>query len=48
MYHRALVMSRDERRARMRSLRARVRSYDVHAWADSFLGALDEAGSGGR
>lgn len=47
-YHRALVMSRDERRTRMRSLRARVRSYDVHAWADAFLGALDEAVSGKR
>ena len=41
-YYRALTMPREERQARMRALRARVRSYDVHAWADSFLGALDE------
>ena len=42
VYHRALTMSREERRARMRTLRARVREYDVHAWAESFLAALDE------
>jgi hypothetical protein len=31
----------------MRGLRARVRSYDVHAWAESFLRALGEAGPDG-
>jgi trehalose 6-phosphate synthase/phosphatase len=41
-YHRALTMPRDERRARMRAMRARVMSYDVHAWAASFLDALGE------
>jgi trehalose 6-phosphate synthase/phosphatase len=39
-YHRALAMPRDERRARMRRLRARVRAYDVHAWSAGFLEAL--------
>jgi trehalose 6-phosphate synthase/phosphatase len=43
-YHRALVMPREERRSRMRALRTRVRSYDVHAWAEDFLGALGEPG----
>jgi trehalose 6-phosphate synthase/phosphatase len=40
-YHRALTMSRAERRERMRSLRARVFKYDVHAWVADFLRALD-------
>ncbi len=40
VYHDALLMPREERRARMRAMRQRVRSYDVHAWADSFLAAL--------
>jgi trehalose 6-phosphate synthase/phosphatase len=43
VYHRALVMSREERRTRMRALRAHVLEYDVHVWAESFLAALDEA-----
>ena len=43
-YYRALTMPREERRARMRALRERVRSYDVHAWAESFLAALDAGG----
>ena len=41
--HRALSMSIEERRARMRTLRRRVLEHDVHAWADAFvqhLGAL--------
>ena len=41
-YYQALTMPPEERRARMRALRARVHSYDVHAWADSFLAALDD------
>jgi trehalose 6-phosphate synthase/phosphatase len=39
--HQALTMSRAERRERMRSLRARVFKYDVHAWVADFLRALD-------
>jgi trehalose-6-phosphate synthase len=27
----------------MRSMRRRVESWDVHRWATSFLGALDDA-----
>jgi trehalose 6-phosphate synthase/phosphatase len=37
---RALSMSAEERRARMRSLRRRVLEHDVHAWADAFLRQL--------
>lgn len=37
----ALDMPADERRERMRTLRARVASFDVHAWARTFLGALE-------
>ena len=44
VYHRALVMQREERRARMRGMRAHVLEYDVHFWAESFLAALDAAG----
>ena len=44
VYHHALVMPREERRARMRALRAHVLEYDVHVWAASFLAALDAAG----
>jgi hypothetical protein len=40
-YLRALTMSREERQSRMRARRARVQTYDVHAWAESFLTALD-------
>jgi trehalose 6-phosphate synthase/phosphatase len=42
-YHRALTMSRSERRDRMRALRARVFGHDVHAWAASFLHTLAES-----
>ncbi|HEY8514622.1 MAG TPA: bifunctional alpha,alpha-trehalose-phosphate synthase (UDP-forming)/trehalose-phosphatase [Candidatus Binatia bacterium] len=42
---RALTMPGAERRARMRALRRRVRTYDVHSWVRSFLRALDESGS---
>jgi len=38
----ALDMSREERRARMKLLRARVASADVHAWASTFLAALEQ------
>ena len=38
---RALSMSAEERRARMRSLRRRVLEHDVHAWADAFLRQLN-------
>jgi len=38
--HRALTMPDIERRDRMRTLRARVMSHDVHAWARSFVSAL--------
>lgn len=38
--HQALLLPRDERRARMSALRGRVMTHDVHAWADGFLGAL--------
>jgi trehalose 6-phosphate synthase/phosphatase len=38
--HRALTMPADERRDRMRTLRARVMSHDVHAWSRSFIAAL--------
>jgi trehalose 6-phosphate synthase/phosphatase len=40
---RALTMHGTERRARMRALRRRVRTYDVHSWVRSFLRALDES-----
>ena len=39
-YHQALMLPREERQRRMRALRARVLTYDVHAWADAFLAAL--------
>lgn len=41
--HRALVMSREERRERMRALRAHVFERDVHRWVASFLDILGEA-----
>ena len=37
--HRAVTMPRDERRARMRRLRANVRREDIFWWTDSFLRA---------
>jgi trehalose 6-phosphate synthase len=36
---RAVRMSEDERRARMRKLRRAVREHDVASWADAFLHA---------
>jgi trehalose 6-phosphate synthase/phosphatase len=41
--HRALTMDPDERRTRMRVLRHRVLSYDVHWWARSFVRKLEGA-----
>jgi trehalose 6-phosphate synthase/phosphatase len=38
--HRALTMSAAEQRARMTVLRRRVATYDVHAWARSFIDRL--------
>jgi trehalose 6-phosphate synthase/phosphatase len=40
--HRALTMSGPECRARMKSLRRRVMEHDVHAWARTFIGTLEE------
>jgi trehalose 6-phosphate synthase/phosphatase len=39
-YHRALTMSRSDRRTRMRTLRAQVFAQDVQLWVTSFLDAL--------
>jgi trehalose 6-phosphate synthase/phosphatase len=47
VFYRAVVMPRDERRARMRALRRRVMRFDVQRWASAFLEALD-AGQDGR
>lgn len=41
-YKRALSMPEEERRERMRALRKRVRTHDVHGWAESFIRALDD------
>jgi trehalose 6-phosphate synthase/phosphatase len=41
--HRALAMSREERRTRMVGMRHRVFSYDVHRWSKAFLEALEAA-----
>ena len=41
--HRALLLGDAERRRRMRALRRRVFSYDVHQWVTSFLERLEEA-----
>ncbi len=43
---RAVTMSADEQRARMKPLRARVFTNDVRSWRDSFLAALDRATAG--
>jgi trehalose 6-phosphate synthase/phosphatase len=43
-YHRAVVMPKDERAARMRALRRRVMRFDVHRWAGAFLDVLAKAG----
>ncbi len=44
---RALTMSDDERRLRMRALRERVFAYDVHRWVDTFTRELDQAHADG-
>lgn len=36
----ALMMPREERQARMRALRHRVRAYDSYRWADTFISEL--------
>ena len=38
--HDALIMPREERRSRMRALRAQVTAHDVHRWAEGFLRSL--------
>jgi trehalose 6-phosphate synthase/phosphatase len=40
--HQALMMPSEERARRMRELRARVMTYDVDRWVESFLEALGE------
>ena len=40
---RAATVSPQEARRRMRSMRRRVREFDVARWAESFLDALDQA-----
>lgn len=44
---RALRMEETERRTRMDALRARERSWDVHAWVEFFLGAAQQAATEG-
>jgi trehalose 6-phosphate synthase/phosphatase len=39
-YKQAITMPEDERRQRMRGLRRIVATYDVHAWAESFIADL--------
>jgi trehalose 6-phosphate synthase/phosphatase len=39
--YRALIMGADERKNRLRPLRARVETYDVHRWAATFLEQLE-------
>ncbi|QRN95648.1 bifunctional alpha,alpha-trehalose-phosphate synthase (UDP-forming)/trehalose-phosphatase [Archangium violaceum] len=41
MLEAALEMPEEERRSRMRTLRARVKEYDVHWWVRSFLDVLE-------
>ncbi len=41
--HRALLLSDDDRRARMQLLRQRVSSYDVFHWADTFVASMERA-----
>lgn len=43
VFFRALTLPTDERLARMRALRRRVLSYDVHHWVRSYLEVLEEA-----
>jgi trehalose 6-phosphate synthase/phosphatase len=38
--HRALTMNEDERQTRMRALRTKVLTNDVHQWASAFLDSL--------
>ena len=38
--HKALSLSREERRVRMKSLRRQVSAHDVHAWGDRFVQTL--------
>jgi trehalose 6-phosphate synthase/phosphatase len=45
---RALDMPRDEKRARMRALRQRVKARSVHHWADGFLRELTRSGGFSR
>jgi trehalose 6-phosphate synthase/phosphatase len=40
-FYRALTMDEEERRRRLRPLRARVANYDVHRWAATFLEQLE-------
>ena len=42
-YHQALTMPEEERRVRMRALRQRVATHDVHQWAQGFIDALGGA-----
>jgi trehalose 6-phosphate synthase len=39
----ALDMPEEEKKTRLRSLKATVRKLDVHAWADGFLDSLEQA-----
>jgi len=43
--HRALTLPPDERRGRIRALRARVLAHDVDRWVESFLAALRDGGT---
>jgi trehalose 6-phosphate synthase/phosphatase len=47
-YYRAVVMPREERRARMGALRRRVLRFDVQRWAATFLTALARTDDGAR
>ncbi|MDI3298216.1 MAG: bifunctional alpha,alpha-trehalose-phosphate synthase (UDP-forming)/trehalose-phosphatase [Bacillota bacterium] len=40
--HRALSMPEEERRERMRAMRAFVREHDIYRWEEEFLAALEE------
>lgn len=41
----ALALGDEERRERMRRMRARVLRHDLNAWSDSFLGDLEKIGA---
>jgi trehalose 6-phosphate synthase/phosphatase len=41
VYRRALALPEAERRSRMEALRKRVLRFDVHAWAETFIEALE-------